>query len=138
MKSQHRVPQITPSNQSQFDGAREGILRVQTCTVDGGAWYLPSSNCPVCLREDTVEWVDASGKGTLWSWIRIHQPYMPAFKDEIPYTVAYIELEEGPLLMSTLNNVSEDNVYCGMPVEVVFEPYGEEATQMPEFRAVAP
>ncbi|MCU1524699.1 MAG: hypothetical protein JWO18_1593 [Microbacteriaceae bacterium] len=137
MKSQHTVPEITPLNKDQFDGAREGILRVQTCTDDGGAWYLASSNCPVCLREDTVRWIDASGRGTVWSWIRIHQPYMPTFKDEIPYTVAYIRLEEGPLLMSTLQGIADEDVVCDMPVEVVFVPYGEDATPMPEFRAVA-
>ena len=49
------------------------------------------------------------------------QRYFPAFEAEIPYNVAYVELEEGPRLMTNLVGVANNAIYCDMPVEVVFE-----------------
>ena len=64
------------------------------------------------------------------------QPYFPAFDGERPYIVAYIQLDEGPCLMSTLVDCNPDEIACDMPVEVVFDDVTNEVT-LPKFRLVA-
>ena len=62
-----------------------------------------------------------SGKGTVWSFTIIPRAdYAPeGFEDYVPYTVAIIELEEGPLVTARLTDVDNNGVYIGMPVEMV-------------------
>lgn len=133
MFSEHPVPTVTPWTEKQFEYAREGVLAVQKCVDGGEVWYPPSSNCPTCLS-DKVEWVPVSGKGRLWSWIAIHQPYLPAFKDEIPYVVAAVKLDEGPLLITTLVGVEKDDIVIDSAVESEFAEFGPDALPMPVFR----
>jgi uncharacterized OB-fold protein len=93
-------------------------LRLQRCS-ECARWRFPASaNCPQCLSRG-YEWRQVSGRGTVWSWIRMHRPYFPAMKDRLPYLVALISLEEGPRIMSTV--VGTDEVACDMPVAVDFE-----------------
>jgi uncharacterized OB-fold protein len=81
------------------------------------------------------QWVRVSGRGNVWSWIVMHQQYFKAFKDEIPYNVAFIQLEEGPLMMSTVVGVPTGALRCDMPVEVFFEDATEDIS-IPKFRPV--
>lgn len=136
MRSERTVPAVTPISQPFFDAAREGTLVLQSCENCGGLWFPPTTNCPTCLS-DAVMWKPVSGKGRIWSWIRMHQPYMSAFKDEIPYVVAFIELEEGPTLVSGLSGFDDAQIACDVPVEVTFEELGPDATPMPFFKPVA-
>jgi uncharacterized protein len=61
------------------------------------------------------------------------QRYYPAFEAEIPYIVAYVQLEEGPKLMTGLVEVAEDEIECDMAVEVVFDDITDEFA-LPKFR----
>jgi len=61
------------------------------------------------------------------------QRYFPAFEAEIPYVVAYVELEEGARLMTGLVECEPDEIRCDMPVEVVFEDVTDAVT-LPKFR----
>jgi len=61
------------------------------------------------------------------------QKYYPAFEAEIPYVVAYIELDEGPKLMTNLVGVNEDDIACDMAVEAVFDDVTPEFA-LPKFR----
>ena len=61
------------------------------------------------------------------------QRYFPAFDAERPYVVAYIELEEGPRLMSTIVDCPPEELHCDMPVEVVYEKLTDEVT-LPLFK----
>ena len=51
----------------------------------------------------------------------------------MPYTVALIELAEGPTMMSNVVQCDPENVVVGMPVTVVFEDWSDEVS-MPKFR----
>ena len=59
-----------------------------------------------------------SGKGTVWAFSTVYDP-PEGFEDYVPYTVAIIELAEGPLLTARLTDVDNNSVYIGMPVEMV-------------------
>jgi len=50
-----------------------------------------------------------------------HQAYFSSVKDDIPYNVAEVELEEGPRLLTNLVAVDNGDITIDMPVEVVFD-----------------
>jgi uncharacterized OB-fold protein len=45
----------------------------------------------------------------------------PAFKDEVPYAVCLIEMEEGPRIVSRIVDVAPKDLRMGLPVKVVFD-----------------
>lgn len=67
----------------------------------------------------TPEWVAGSGKGTVYTYSIIRQMGIPAFKHKTPYVVAMVELAEGPRMLGAVLDVDPEDVYVGMPVEVV-------------------
>jgi uncharacterized OB-fold protein len=136
MKDQHPTPVITPHTEEQIARAREGELVIQQCQRDGAVWFPPSTNCPQCLGTD-LSWQPVSGKATLWSWVSVHQPYLKAFADETPYLVAYVKLDEGPYLMTTLVETDPDTLKLDQPLELLLEPYGHNDLPMPVFRPAA-
>jgi uncharacterized OB-fold protein len=101
--------------------------------MDATTWYPPSTHCPTCLGTD-YDWAPASGRATLWSWVSIHQPYLKAFADELPYLVAYVQLEEGPLLISTVVGVARTELEIDLPLQLQFDRYGVDDIPMPVFR----
>ncbi|MBO0692338.1 MAG: OB-fold domain-containing protein [Acidimicrobiaceae bacterium] len=114
------LPAVTDANRPFWDGLREGELRLQSCTACGTRRYPESYVCPKCLSPDST-WQATSGRGRLWSWIVMHQRYFPASAFELPYNVAFVQLEEGPHLMSSLIEIP-DGLRIDEPVEAVFVP----------------
>jgi uncharacterized OB-fold protein len=114
------LPTLTTLNRPYFEGAKKGELRVQRCESCGHLWFPPSTHCPSCLSRE-YQWFPVSGRGTVWSWVVFHQKYFKAFANELPYNCAMVKLEEGPMMMSNIVGVSNDEIRCDMPVKVVFE-----------------
>jgi uncharacterized OB-fold protein len=74
-----------------------------------------------------VAFVEASGRGTIYSFTVIRQNYARPFRDWIPYVVALVELEEGPRLMTNLIDCDPEVLQVGDAVEARFEAVSEEA-----------
>src|SRR5439155_1899718 len=72
--------------------ARE--LRFQRCTGCRRWRHPPGPMCPHCLSMES-EWARASGRARLVSWVVVHPPVLPAWKDRVPYPVLLVECEEG-------------------------------------------
>jgi uncharacterized protein len=127
------LPAITDLNRPFWDGCRAGELRVQRCRACGTLRFPESFVCPNCLSGDHG-WEPVSGRGTLWSWITMHQRYLEAFAGELPYNVAFVRLEEGLHLVAALVD-PPDVLRIDAPVEVVFvEVPGRRV--IPKFRVV--
>ena len=62
----------------------------------------------------------------------MHQLYHPSWKEDIPYILAVVELDEGPRMQTTLVNVDPDAIHAGMRVQVYFDDITEEFT-LPKF-----
>lgn len=123
-KSKRPVPQPTPETQHFWDGAKAGELRVQKCNACDKAYFPPRPFCPECLGSD-VQVVSCSGRATLYSYVINHRPH-PAFDG--PYSIAIVELEEGPHLMSNIVGVEQtpEALKLDMPLEVCFESLTDE------------
>jgi len=127
------LPAVTDVNRPFWDGLRAGELRLQSCGKCGTRRYPESYVCPNCLASDYT-WEAASGRGRLWSWVVMHQRYFPAFADELPYNVAFVHLDEGPYLMSSLVEIP-DGLRIDEPVEAVFIPVPGDRV-IPKFRVL--
>ena len=119
------LPALTEVNAEFWAGTRAGELRLQRCVQCGTVRYPPGSHCPGCLSREH-EWASMSGLGRLWSWTVFWQQYFGAFKDDIPYVVALVKLDEGPLLTTTVVGADPDELQCDQRVRVTFRPATEE------------
>ena len=71
------------------------------------------------------------------SWVVFHQAYFSSLKDDVPYNVAEVELEEGPRLLTNLVEVGNEEIRIGMSVEVVYDDVTDEVT-LAKFKPVRP
>jgi uncharacterized protein len=131
MESPNRpIPQpITPEAKPYWDGLKEGKLMLPQCDDCRKPFFYPRVLCPFC-HSRRISWIQASGKGKLYSFEIAYQNFNPAYKIKPPYVFAMVELEEGPHIMSNLINVDPDPkvIKCDMPLEVVFEKLTDEVT----------
>ena len=128
------LPAISTLNQPYWDGLKRHELKLQCCEDCHKVWYPPAPFCPYCWSKNFT-WTKLSGRGQVTSWIVFHQAYFSSFKDEVPYNVAEVELEEGPRLFTNLVAVANEDIEIGMPVEVVFDDVTEDVT-LAKFRPV--
>lgn len=111
-----------------WEGVAEGVLRVQRCDDCGRHVFYPRAVCPHC-GSTWLSWVEASGAGEVHAFTVVHRA--PAdYRDEAPYVVALVDLEEGVRMMTRLVDVEPAAVRVGMPVEVAIR--GE--PRLPHFR----
>jgi hypothetical protein len=123
---------LDPPEEAQpfFDAAREQRLLIQHCPACGKHQFYPRKICKHC-GDPNVEWVDASGKGTVHTFTVIHRG-IPGWVDEGPYVAAVIDLEEGARMTSNVVECAPADVSIGMPVEVTFVDEGQ--LVLPRFR----
>jgi uncharacterized protein len=126
-------PAVTRDTAFWWEGLKTGKLLIQRCGGCGALRHPPRPMCPHCqsLEWDTVE---ASGRGTVYSFVVSHYPQVPAF--DYPLAIGLIELEEGTRLVSNVVDIDPAEVHVGMPVEVVFTAVDDELT-LPLFRPSA-
>ncbi|WP_436956571.1 bifunctional MaoC family dehydratase N-terminal/OB-fold nucleic acid binding domain-containing protein [Streptomyces sp. SudanB182_2057] len=125
-------PVINRDNAGFWQGVAEGRLLIQRCTACGTLRHpwLPGCNACGGLGWDTVE---ASGEGTVYSYVVVHHPPVPGF--DPPYAVALVELAEGVRMVGDVIGVPYDEVRIGMPVRAGFRRVDGEPT-LPVFQAV--
>ena len=122
-------PAITQDNAFWFEGAKQHKLLIQRCASCRTLRHPPRPVCPHCR---SYEWdtLEASGRGTLYSYVVNHYPQVPAF--DYPLPIGLIELEEGTRLVADLVNVAREDIRIGMPLEVVWQDHDPDLT-LPAF-----
>jgi uncharacterized OB-fold protein len=126
-------PRIGPDNEPFWEGCRAHRLMLPTCEECGKPHLPPGPVCPFCLS-DRVAWRQASGRGRISTWTIVHKEWFAAFKNDLPYNVIQVELDEGPRLTSSL--VGDAKPAIGQRVEVVFDDVDDTLT-LPRFRVVS-
>jgi uncharacterized protein len=116
-----------------WEGAGRGELVLQRCRACKTVQHRPRAFCVTCLR-DEIEHFVASGRGTVYTFTVTEQNQVPPFRDAVPYVLAYVELEEGPRLLTNVVGCSPDEVRIGMPVRVEFKTSPGDALGVPVFR----
>jgi uncharacterized protein len=127
------VPSPDADSAPFWRACRSRKLLLQRCVSCGAVRFPPSGMCPQC-RSTAAEWIEASGRGTLYSWIVVHHPVpKEVYAADVPYVVALVELEEGVRMPTNLVGCAPHAIRGGMPVEVVFDEVSAELT-LPRFR----
>lgn len=129
------LPEPTPVSRPFWDAAREGRLLIQRSRRTGRAVFYPRAVSPFG-PDDELEWFEASGRGTVYSYTVARRPTAPAWAEDGPYVIAIVELEEGAHMTSNIVECDPDRVRIGMPVEAVFEAVTPEFTLV-KFRPAA-
>lgn len=120
---QYPAPLINPETEVFWQSANRGIYLLPRCTsCDRFHWY-PRARCPYCFGE--VEMIESEGRGEVYSFsvLRTATP---------PYTIAYVRLDEGPIVLSNLVDGDLDAIEIGQKVQVTFRPTDGE-WKMPVF-----
>lgn len=116
-------PFVLPESKPYWDAAAKGKLSIQQCQDCNRFYFPPAPVCPGCTSRNTA-WVNVSGRATLYSYSITHRPW-PAWDIEGPMSVALVELEEGPRLVSTVVNCEQtpDALIIDMPLRSCFRPF---------------
>jgi uncharacterized OB-fold protein len=107
---------------------REHTLQIQRCELCTYLRWPPARFCPECHSERS-NWVDVRPTGTLWSIAEYHRSFSPPSTDNVPYTVALIELDDGPRMYGTMLGDPRSFV-LDEPVEAVFVHVNADVTQV--------
>jgi uncharacterized OB-fold protein len=123
-------PRVAPipdaESEAFWSGTLEGKLLVQECSVCGQRQLYGRSLCTNC-HSASLSWIEASGKGTIYSRTIIRQNPSRSFKHLIPFVVALIDLDDGPRMMSNVVGTPAEEVNIGDRVRVTFEPVSDTA-----------
>ena len=128
------LPHLDEENRWFFEACARHQLVLQKCSSCGTVRFYPRALCPSCMSSKT-DYVRASGRGRVYTFTVTHQNQAPGFRDELPYVMAYVELEEGLRILTNVVNTPPNEVTIGMPVEVLFEDIDENLA-IPKFQRI--
>jgi len=129
------TPRVTDETERFWEATKDGNLLVRRCNDCGDAHHYPRGRCPFCFSEN-LEWTEASGDGTVYTYTVTHQNGEP-YDEATPYVLAYVELEEGPRVMTNVVGAEPDDVFVGQDVTVVFHETDEGEYALPRFTPVS-
>lgn len=110
------LPDVTPESRPYWEAAADGEFLLRECTNCGLVYHYPRALCPDCLSDD-VEWRQGSGEGTVYSYSVTEQ--VEGWPDDaLPHVVAYVELDEGPRVMTNLVDCDPGEIEIGTLVTV--------------------
>ena len=118
------TPDTNPETKPFFDGTAAGKLMVRRCTSCKKVHWYPRELCPFCFGECT--WEQASGKAKIYS-LSVMERANP------PYCIAYVELAEGPKMMTNIVDIDLKDVKIGMDVKLKFIQTEGDGPPMPFF-----
>ena len=124
-----------PDTEHYWEGARQGELRYQQCTDCNEVVFTPRAHCPGC-GTSALDWKVSSGEGEVYTYSVVRQNRMPGFQELGAYAVAYIDLDEGFRIFSTIVGVDDptQEISIGQRVKVEFEQQDEGDYPIPVFR----
>ncbi len=129
---EHPRPYFDWETRAYWEGCARHEIVLQRCSECGTVQQRPRALCVACLT-DSIEHFRASGRGSVYTYTVTHQNQAPAFRKALPYVLAYVELEEGPRLLTNLVDCDPARVSIGMPVVVDWADL-DDGMSVPRFR----
>ena len=119
------IPKPVPDGDSKpyWEGLKNHELWIQQCQECHQHIFYPRSICPHCFSEQ-VNWVKSNGVGKIYSYTVVHRAVGP-FKEQTPFVVAVVELDEGVRLMTRIKKEAHQ-IAIDQKVKVIFETVDDE------------
>lgn len=111
------LPSPSAATAAYWQAASAGRLILRHCP-GCGAWRHP--RVTRCCAASTLEWKEASCRGTLVSYAIVRRALSPAMENQVPYTITLTRTEEGPQLVTSLPGAAR-RLRIGAPMRVVFD-----------------
>lgn len=120
--SKNVKPVVIPDPDSAvfWEGVNNSRFLFQRCEACKKAQFYPRSVCSHC-KAGPLTWEESAGRGRVASFSVIHRAPIAAFKGDVPYVLALVDLEEGVRFMCNVVNCNPTNVKIGSAVKVVYE-----------------
>lgn len=99
------VPQPDEDDSPFWAAAAQGRIIVNRCEHCGRCWVRATPGCPDCGRTD-IATIEASGAGSLYSWVVVNRALDDSFADDVPYTIVVVDLDEGARIQARLQDIS--------------------------------
>jgi uncharacterized protein len=128
------LPKSDPVTAPFWQSLHRGQMEVQRCDDCTSFVFYPRALCPACASRK-LRWTPVSGRGRIYSLTIVHRPTNSAFKADVPYVVALVDLDEGCRMMTNIVGVDPDpaKVRIGAAVEIVYDRVTDAVT-LPKFR----
>ena len=127
------VPVTQPWSEKFWEGTKQGKLLIQVCNDCKSKIFYPRKFCPECWSGN-LGWIEASGRGKISTFSTAYANVEPKFMDELPYTIAYVDLDEGIRMMTRIVQCKPEDIHFDMRVRVLF--HERDGYYLPYFRPV--
>ncbi len=130
MNGERQIHTVDPDSETRawWDAANAGQLLLRYCEQCREPHYYPRSICPLC-GSDRTQWRPAAGTGTVYA-------ASVTWRAPVPYCIAYVQLDEGPIILSNIVDTDLASVAIGQRVSVVFKA-STSGQAVPMFRPVS-
>ena len=95
--------------------------------------FYPRGHCTGCTSGHLV-WKVSPGVGTVYTYSVVRQSYHPFFRAKVPYAVAWIDLDDGPRILSNIVDVRDPLKDVRIGMRVVLEWEEHEDVNIPLFK----
>lgn len=113
------LPRPTAETRPFWEGCARGVVRYQRCANCGCVQLIPRSLCAGC-QSAALDWKDSAGLGRVLSYTVVHRAPTPAFREEAPYSIAIIDMDEGFRLMTNVVGGASAPLAIGGRVRIGF------------------
>ncbi|MBW2232670.1 MAG: OB-fold domain-containing protein [Deltaproteobacteria bacterium] len=127
MVAERPAPEIEPHAEPFWRAAKQRRLLLPRCTDCQALQFPPELSCVHC-GSPSQEWVEASGRATLYTWTLCHAPLLPYFAAHAPWAVAAVTLEEGVRMITRVVGIPESQYQMEMPLVADYEDLDDERT----------
>jgi uncharacterized OB-fold protein len=103
--NEHLRPTTDADSVPYWQGLREHRLALQRCVSCGRQRFPAMPTCPYCASPD-ANWHDDDGAATVYSYIEVRRAFDPTFADDVPYTIATVDLDGGGRLVARIDGAA--------------------------------
>ncbi|MGW0246564.1 Zn-ribbon domain-containing OB-fold protein [Nocardia goodfellowii] len=117
------APAVAPETEPFWAATARGTLLLPKCGACAAIIWYPKGLCTECGSLD-IGWIEARGEGVIYTFT-ITRRGMGAYREVGPYVLAYVELDEGPRVMTNIVGCDPESLRIGQRVRAVFDDTGQ-------------
>lgn len=129
------LPEVNERNRPFFT---TGMLMLQHCIDCDRVQHPPEDICIWC-QGDHLDYVEATGRGEVYSYVLPHHPPNEKLLTRVPYNIVLVRLDDYPhvRIIGNLIDAEIEDVKIGIPVratwEEIVDPNGGPAILLPQW-----